>query len=64
MKSNENDLLKHAHGMAQQNMMMPGHPSYIKDDLMEVERVMRTKGMPVERFNFMGSGMGMGGFGF
>lgn len=51
--------LSRAHGMAQQNVMMPGHPGYIREDLKEVEMMMRKKGMKVERF-----GMGMGGFGF
>lgn len=62
VKSDTKSNLKHAHGMAQQTMMMPGHPRYIQQDLIEVERIMKMKGMKVERFGF-GFG-GMGGFGF
>mmetsp|Transcript_34097 Transcript_34097/g.62765 ORF Transcript_34097/g.62765 Transcript_34097/m.62765 type:complete len:637 (-) Transcript_34097:156-2066(-) len=59
VKTGEKSDLSMAHGMAQQNVMMPGHPAYIRKDLAEVERIMAKKGMNVERF-----GTGMGGFGF
>jgi len=55
-KTGEKSDLNMAHGMAQQNAMMPGHPAYIREDLAEVERIMTKKGMRVERF-----AMGMGG---
>ncbi|KAL9181530.1 hypothetical protein ACHAXT_010335 [Thalassiosira profunda] len=63
IKSGEEHNLKMAHGMAQQTMMMPGHPAYIRQDLVDVEKVMAERGMQVERdiFGMMG---GMGGFGF
>ncbi|KAL7543027.1 hypothetical protein ACHAWF_007306, partial [Thalassiosira exigua] len=60
VKSGEDHYPRMAHGMAQQNTMMPGHPAYIRKDLEEVENAMTAKGMAVERF---GVGMG-GGFGF
>jgi len=49
-KAGEESDLKWAHGMAQQNVNMPGHPAYIREDLKEVERIMTKKGMNVERF--------------
>eukprot|EP00978_Attheya_sp_CCMP212_P005538 scaffold12431_cov57-Attheya_sp.AAC.13 len=50
VKTGEKYHLNQAHGMAQQNVMMPGHPAYIREDLAEVERVMAKKGMKVQRF--------------
>eukprot|EP00594_Rhizosolenia_setigera_P005872 CAMPEP_0178945470 /NCGR_PEP_ID=MMETSP0789-20121207/3754_1 /TAXON_ID=3005 /ORGANISM="Rhizosolenia setigera, Strain CCMP 1694" /LENGTH=605 /DNA_ID=CAMNT_0020625367 /DNA_START=1 /DNA_END=1818 /DNA_ORIENTATION=+ len=52
MKTGNKDRIKLAHGMAQQTCMMGGYPSYIQDDLMEVEALMRKKGIPIERFGF------------
>merc|ERR1712029_536509 len=54
-KSGDEHELKMAHGMAQQNLAMPGRPAYIEKDLADVEKIMRWKGMKVERF-----GMGFG----
>mmetsp|Transcript_6210 Transcript_6210/g.14053 ORF Transcript_6210/g.14053 Transcript_6210/m.14053 type:complete len:638 (-) Transcript_6210:95-2008(-) len=59
VKTGEKSDLNWAHGMAQQNVMMPGHPAYIRKDLLEVERIMAKKNMKVQRF-----GMAMGGSGF
>ena len=59
IKADSESGLQMAHGMAQQTVSMPGHPAYIREDLVEVERIMTRRGMRVERF-----GMGMGGFGF
>jgi hypothetical protein len=50
MKTGEKADLNLAHGMAQQNVMMPCHPAYIREDLAEVERVMTKNGMKVQRF--------------
>ncbi|EJK55123.1 hypothetical protein THAOC_25176 [Thalassiosira oceanica] len=47
--------LKRAHLMAQQNIAMQG-PPYIRDDLNQLETLMKERGMEVER-------AGMGGFG-
>ena len=47
-KSEEEHLLRMAHGMAEQTCMMPGCPSYIRDDLNAVTKVMKAKGMKVE----------------
>lgn len=49
-KSDDEHLIKLAHGMAQQNCMMPGHPPYIREDLKDVEKIMKKKGMNVQRF--------------
>jgi len=57
IKSDDEHYINHAHGMARQNCMMPGHPPYIREDLKEVEKIMKKKGMNIQRF-----GMGTGGF--
>jgi len=56
IKTDEEHYIDQAHGMAQQNTMMPFHPPYIREDLLEVERVMRKKGMEIQRFNLGGMG--------
>lgn len=56
-KTDDESRIKFAHGMAQQNYMMPGHPPYIRQDLKEVEKIMAKKGMQIQRFD-------MGGLGF
>lgn len=58
MKSDEEWLLERAHGMTQQTMMMPGHPSYFHQTLIEIETIMKMKGMKVERsvLNMVGNG--------
>jgi len=48
MKSNDKYDIKQAFGMAKQNCMMPGHPSYIEQDMREVEKIMKTKGIKLE----------------
>ena len=44
-KSEEEHILKMAHGMAQQTLMMPGAPSYIVVDKQNIEAAMYRKGI-------------------
>lgn len=53
MKSEDENTIKYAHGMAQQNCNMPGHPVYIREDLKKIEKLMKRKGIKVERFGSM-----------
>jgi len=46
-KSNEDHKLQMGHGMAQQTLMMPGCPSYISQDVKDIEKSMRRKGMSI-----------------
>uniref|UniRef100_A0A7S3QCQ4 MYND-type domain-containing protein n=1 Tax=Chaetoceros debilis TaxID=122233 RepID=A0A7S3QCQ4_9STRA len=50
MKTDDESYIRQAHGMAQQNCMMPGHPPYIRKDLSDVEKVMTRKGIDIQRF--------------
>jgi hypothetical protein len=61
-KSDDKYTLKRAHGMAQQTLMMPGCPRYIRDDMEKVEEAMRRQGVEVEDL-MAGLGMGLGGMG-
>jgi len=47
-KSNTEHYLKKGHGMAQQTLMMPGCPNYIRKDKITIEQAMVQKGIPVE----------------
>lgn len=47
-KSNEETNLKMGHGMAQQTLMMPGCPAYIKQDMRTIEKAMNLKGIAAE----------------
>jgi len=48
MKSNDEHYIKQAFGMAKQNCMEPGHPSYIEQDMIEVGKIMKKKGIKME----------------
>lgn len=50
MKTNQEHYILQAHGMAQQSSHMPGHPPFVREDLIEVEALMKKKGMPIQRF--------------
>jgi hypothetical protein len=56
IKTDNESSIKFAHGMAQQNCMMPGHPPYIRQDLEEIEKIMAKKGMQIQRFSTGGLG--------
>ena len=50
MKTNLEHYINHAHGIAQQNYAMPGHLACIREDLLQVEKLMKLKGMRVQRY--------------
>lgn len=60
LKSENKDLLKMAHGMAEQTTMMPGCPAYIRRDMKDADMALRKKGMEVtsimDAFENMGRG--------
>lgn len=65
-KSDDEHYLKMGHGMAQQTLMMPGCPHYIRQDMKKLEKAMNRKGIEVEDIveslqrNL--ASVGMGGF--
>ena len=46
-KSDNQYTLKKAHGMAHQTLMMPGCPRYIKNDLINIEKVLTRRGFDI-----------------
>mmetsp|Transcript_31590 Transcript_31590/g.74334 ORF Transcript_31590/g.74334 Transcript_31590/m.74334 type:complete len:624 (+) Transcript_31590:81-1952(+) len=50
IRTGDESHLRMAHGMAQQNCMMPNHPPYAVGDLAEVEKLMKQKGLQIQRF--------------
>ena len=53
MKSENENTIKYAHGIAQSNCNMFGHPAYIREDLKNIEKLMKRKGIKIERFGSM-----------
>lgn len=60
LKSENKDLLKMAHSMAEQTTMMPGCPAYIRRDMKDADMALRKKGMEVTSIMDAFENIGMG----